>query len=109
MPTFLNERTAPCKPCLQSIPIRANEGAMRRALPLLSMLVPAAALAATPSALGIFDGWGAFRDAGPPRCYAIATPAATLARPPATGYGSDACRVGEASRRTCRSRGATDH
>src|SRR3546814_13060703 len=70
MPTFLNERTAPCKPCLQSIPIRANEGAMRRALPLLSMLVPAPALAAKPSALGLFDGGGAFRAAGTPRCHA---------------------------------------
>ena len=26
------------------------------------------------STLGIFSGWGAFRDAVPPRCYAIATP-----------------------------------
>lgn len=24
--------------------------------------------------LGIFSGWGAFRDTNPPRCYAIATP-----------------------------------
>ena len=26
------------------------------------------------TSLGIFSGWGAFRDAAPPRCYAIATP-----------------------------------
>lgn len=25
-------------------------------------------------ALGVFDGWGAFRDASPPRCFAIAEP-----------------------------------
>ncbi|MBX4389650.1 hypothetical protein K4H03_26600, partial [Mycobacterium tuberculosis] len=24
--------------------------------------------------LGVFDGWGAFRDAAPARCYAIAQP-----------------------------------
>lgn len=36
------------------------------------------AVLATPAAardsLGVFDGWGAFRDASPPRCYAIAEP-----------------------------------
>ncbi|MCM8731082.1 hypothetical protein ACFO8O_08935 [Hephaestia sp. GCM10023244] len=32
----------------------------------------ALALAATPQAIGIYDGWGAFRDAA--RCYAIAQP-----------------------------------
>lgn len=25
--------------------------------------------------LGVYDGWGAFRDASPPRCFAIAAPA----------------------------------
>ncbi|MDI1294436.1 MAG: hypothetical protein PSY12_00850 [bacterium] len=47
---------------------------MRRA-PVLMML---ALLAATPASardsLGIFEGWGAFRDAATPRCYAIAQP-----------------------------------
>src|SRR3546814_12734814 len=92
MPTFLNERTAPRKPCLQSIPNRANEGAMRRALPLLLSLVLPVAAAAAPTALGIFDGWGAFRDDGQgssaPRCYAIAAPAAPIGRPQAKPYAS---------------------
>src|SRR3546814_12552513 len=87
MPTFLNERTAPRKPCLQSIPNRANEGAMRRALPLLLSLVLPVAAAAAPTALGFFDGSGAFRDDGQgssaPPCYAIGAPAATLGRPQA--------------------------
>lgn len=38
----------------------------------LPMLVSAAPPGRTP--LGIFGNWGAFRDARPPRCYAIATP-----------------------------------
>ncbi|ATE63331.1 hypothetical protein [Rhizorhabdus dicambivorans] len=36
------------------------------------MLISAAPPGRTP--LGIFSDWGAFRDANPPRCYAIATP-----------------------------------
>ncbi len=43
------------------------------------MLIGAIAALAAPAAardmLGVFSGWGAFRDAGPPvRCYAIAEP-----------------------------------
>ena len=38
------------------------------ALPLLSAAAPGRL------ALGIFSGWGAFRDTNPPRCYAIARP-----------------------------------
>src|SRR5690606_5983361 len=88
MPTFLNARIAPRKPCLQSIPIRANEGAMRRALPLLLTLAfPVTAIAA-PAALGVFDGWGAFRDPAAPRCYAIAAPAATIGVPQVKAYAS---------------------
>lgn len=38
-----------------------------------------AILLATPAgardSLGVFEGWGAFRDARPPRCFAIAVPA----------------------------------
>lgn len=51
---------------------------MRRALalPLPLPLLLALALAAPPVAardsLGIFERWGAFRDLGVPRCYAIA-------------------------------------
>jgi len=65
---------------------------MRRALPLLLSLVLPVAAAAAPTALGIFDGWGAFRDDGQgssaPRCYAIAAPAATIGRPQAKPYAS---------------------
>jgi hypothetical protein len=37
---------------------------------LLAVAVPAQAR----DALGVYEGWGAFRDARPPRCYAIAQP-----------------------------------
>ncbi|MCA1749385.1 MAG: hypothetical protein ABR601_09985 [Parasphingopyxis sp.] len=47
---------------------------MRRVLAaLLAGLVAAAPLAARES-LGIFDGWGSFRDPEIPRCYAISRP-----------------------------------
>lgn len=57
---------------------------------LLTMLVamPAAALAAAPTALGIFDGWGAFRDPASPRCYALASPSATIGAPQVRAYAS---------------------
>jgi len=63
---------------------------MRRALVPVSILLalPAAAVAAGPTALGVFEGWGAFRDPATPRCYAIAAPAATIGRPEAKGYAS---------------------
>ncbi|GGB65211.1 hypothetical protein [Blastomonas aquatica] len=45
---------------------------------LAALAVPAALFAATPlqarDSLGVFDGWGAFRDPQLPRCYAIAQP-----------------------------------
>ncbi len=90
MPTFLNARISTCKPCLQSIPNRANEGAMRLRLFLIATLaaLPATTLAATPTALGIFDGWGAFRDPATPRCYALAAPSATIGTPTVKGYAS---------------------
>lgn len=56
--------------------------------PLLLAALPAAALAAPRTALGIFDGWGAFRDPATPRCYAIATPAATIGSPAVRAYAS---------------------
>ncbi len=67
-----------------------NPNAMRRwgFLFLMAMATPVAALAAPPVALGIFDGWGAFRDPATPRCYAIATPAATVGTPRVTAYAS---------------------
>ncbi|HKX88260.1 MAG TPA: hypothetical protein VJM13_03540 [Sphingopyxis sp.] len=63
---------------------------MRRRTCLFLMLagLPAAALAAGPTALGIFDGWGAFRDPASPRCYAIASPAATIGKPEVRAYAS---------------------
>lgn len=42
----------------------------------LLLCLPALVAATAPerATLGIFSGWGAFRDAKPPRCFAIATP-----------------------------------
>lgn len=54
---------------------------MTRLLALLALLL-AAPLAARDS-LGVFDGWAAFRDAKPARCYAIAKAQGT---PPAPAY-----------------------
>lgn len=42
-------------------------------MPLCALLLVGAAPPGR-TALGIFSGWGAFRDANPPRCFAIATP-----------------------------------
>ena len=63
---------------------------MRRWASLFLMLaaMPVAALAAGPTALGIFDGWGAFRDPATPRCYALAAPSATIGTPQVKGYAS---------------------
>lgn len=62
-------------PLAKSHAMRFSNG-MRPLPPLLLLsllLFPAAASAR--DALGIFEGWGAFRDPGVPRCYAIAEPA----------------------------------
>jgi hypothetical protein len=51
-----------------------------RSKPFAALLL----IAATPSgrtALGVWGGWGAFADASPRRCFAIATPARTGAKP----------------------------
>ncbi len=40
------------------------------ALLILAIAVPASAR----DTIGVYKGWGAFRDASPPRCYAIARP-----------------------------------
>lgn len=63
---------------------------MRRwaSLFLIAAAVPAVTLAAAPTALGIFDGWGAFRDPATPRCYAIASPSATIGTPQVKAYAS---------------------
>ncbi|MEQ8309064.1 MAG: hypothetical protein RIA72_00045 [Sphingopyxis sp.] len=55
---------------------------------LMMATIPAAAFAAAPAALGIFDGWGAFRDPARPRCYAIAAPSATIGTPQVKAYAS---------------------
>jgi hypothetical protein len=71
-------------------PHSRERSAMRR-LPLLFALlaaVPVVAFAAPRTALGIFDGWGAFREAATPRCYAIAAPAATIGTPQVKAYAS---------------------
>lgn len=46
-------------------------GRMSRSLLLATLL---ASPAQARDALGVFEGWGAFRDVRPPRCYAIAEP-----------------------------------
>ena len=63
---------------------------MRRwaSLFLIAAAMPAMALAASPAALGIFDGWGAFRDPATPRCYALASPSATIGTPQVKAYAS---------------------
>jgi hypothetical protein len=65
-----------------------NRNGMRRALLFLSLfaLVPCVASAASRDALGVFEGWGAFRDPATPRCYAIARPYATIGTPQAKGF-----------------------
>jgi hypothetical protein len=75
---------------LANQPLSRNRGAMRRAafLLFLFLALPPFAVAAAPAALGIFDGWGAFRDPGTPRCYAIAAPAATIGKPQTKAYAS---------------------
>lgn len=52
------------------------------------LAMPAAALSAAPTALGIFDGWGAFRDPATPRCYALAAPSATIGTPQVKAFAS---------------------
>ncbi len=49
---------------------------MKRIL-ALAVLLLAALPAAAKDSLGIFSGWGAFRDGSPKRCYAIAEPEET--------------------------------
>jgi hypothetical protein len=51
----------------------------RTLIPALVLLLAAAPLAAKDN-LGVFSDWAAFRDAGTPRCYAIAMPAPSRLR-----------------------------
>lgn len=55
---------------------------------LTTAAIPASGFAAAPAALGIFDGWGAFRDSATPRCYALAAPSATIGKPQVKAYAS---------------------
>jgi len=50
-----------------------------RSLAILAILV--AAPVAARETIGVYRGWGAFRDAAPARCYAIARPIAAGGRP----------------------------
>jgi hypothetical protein len=59
------------------------------------LALTAAALLAAPAlgqgartALGIFESWGAFRDASTSRCYAVATPDSSAGRASVRGYAS---------------------
>lgn len=65
-----------------------NRGPMRHPLFFLTILalIPSMASAASRDALGVFDGWGAFRDPATPRCYAIARPDATIGTPQVKGF-----------------------
>jgi hypothetical protein len=71
-------------------PQSRERGAMRRwaSIFLIATAMPVTALAAGPTALGIFDGWGAFRDPAAPRCYALAAPSATIGTPQVKAYAS---------------------
>ncbi len=60
-------------------------------LPLLIILTLGAAvtaLGAERAALGIFESWGAFRDPATSRCYALATPDASVGGAAVRGYAS---------------------
>lgn len=50
---------------------------------LLPFAVMASGVAEARDSLGVFENWGAFRDAAPPRCYAITEPARET---PKTGW-----------------------
>ncbi|TNE41491.1 MAG: hypothetical protein EP321_14405 [Sphingomonadales bacterium] len=47
---------------------------MMRTMALIPALMATAMPASARDSLGVFEGWGAFRDAAGPRCYAIAEP-----------------------------------
>ena len=53
---------------------------------LLPVLLAVTAPATARDTIGVYKGWGAFRDTTPPRCYAIARPAKAGGR--STGWAS---------------------
>lgn len=61
---------------------------LHRALLILAAAVVLPAAGAPRTALGIFEGWGAFRDDRAARCYAIAAPGAVAGRGSVRGYAS---------------------
>lgn len=61
-----------------------------RLIPFIAALVLAVPVLAqgARTALGIFESWGAFRDASTSRCYAVATPETSAGRASVRGYAS---------------------
>ena len=53
---------------------------MKAALLVATLAALAAPVAAARTTIGIYQGWGAFRDAAPARCYAVARPIAAAGR-----------------------------
>lgn len=64
---------------------------MKLAAALLLLAAPAGR-----ETIGVYHGWGAFRDAAPPRCFAVARPIAAGGR--STGFASVATWPGRALR-----------
>lgn len=62
------------RPKLAKGPSLVFAGIMMRRAPLLFLTLLATQPAQARDSLGIFENWGAFRDAATPRCYAIAQP-----------------------------------
>lgn len=58
------------------------------------ILVAALLLAGEPTAIGVYDAWGAFRTGSPPRCYAITSPV----RSGSGAFASIAARFGTSRR-----------
>ena len=59
------------------MPLLRGWGLTAKGLRIAGLVALSPLVAAAPpgrTSLGIFSDWGAFRDANPPRCYAIATP-----------------------------------
>ena len=74
-------------------PARALRGLGLLAVALFTLpsgweVADAQSATAAREALGVFDGWGAFRDPGAARCYAIATPGATIGQTERAGFAS---------------------
>lgn len=59
-----------------------------RALLILAAAITLSAAGGAPTALGIFEDWGAFRDSRAARCYAVATPATVRGSASVRGYAS---------------------